>query len=86
MSDQTVDTKKIIPDDIRDAFSVISTLIEDLDDYTADEAREWLSEVREAYKNSKAGQEVDWQPLREAANEFCKEGGYADLFPDAESE
>jgi len=73
---------KSVPSDIAEVYSLIKTMINDLTDLMAEDAKEWLSELRNdvgAWRND-GGKEPDWDNFRSWMNEICSDDGMPHLF------
>ena len=83
-----MDTSKPIPSDIVEVYSLIKTLLNDLTDLMAQDAEEWLSELRNDVRSWRKddGQEPDWDNFRSWMNEICSDDGMPHLFEEVNRE
>ena len=77
-----MDTSKPIPADIVEVYRLIKTLLNDLTDLMAQDAEEWLQELRDSVRSwrNDGGKEPDWDGFRESMNEICSDDGMPHLF------
>jgi hypothetical protein len=69
-----------VPADIAGAYNELGWLIDDLDDMTAEDVKEWRCELRRSLVVWRdRNEEPDWGNFREWINEICRDGGYPSI-------
>ncbi|MFZ6029850.1 MAG: hypothetical protein ACOYYS_19220 [Chloroflexota bacterium] len=70
------------PQWIAAAYHELGWLLEDLDECTADEVRQWRADVRTATRAEReTGKVQNWSALAESVNEILTAEGYPEVIP-----